>query len=793
MALIFLFALSAPSFALTVSSIGGNSQSGSREGIQAYSSINAPRGLAQDQEGNVYTTDYENHIIKISPEGYLNYLAGSGEGDYQDGTGLKAKFNQPQALVYFQNQLFIADTYNHCIRKINLHNKLVTTIAGLPGVPGYQDGTLGIAKFNMPSGIAVDQDGNLYVADSLNRRIRKININGEVSTIAGSGENGFFDGPATMAKFRKPIGIAVDSKKEIFISDRDNCRIRKLYLRDGKPVIETVAGTGMVGDKSGFAILAELNMPENIAFDSADNLYVSDTGNNKIKKLNLQKSELVEVSGKKDSGYADGLAIQASFHAPSGILVNEKKEVLIADTKNNVIRKISLLEQQNSFEVKTIAGNNQVGSRDGKLGIGSLNHPSAIAKDSLGNIYIADKKNHLIRKLDKSGTMSTFAGSSQGCQDGTGTLAKFSFPEDIVIDREDNLYVADYGNHRIRKITKTGLVSTFAGNGLAGKNDGQLTSASFYFPKALAIDANDNLVVADTGNNAIRLIIKRSSHVFTLAGTGQKGFIDGLALEASFNEPNDIALNSRGEIFVADTENNAIRKITNNAGTWSVSTLSGFFGPGKDDGELSSALFNHPVSLDFDNENNLYISDSLNYKIRKIDFKKSQVETFSGIGLPGFLDAQRNESAYNEQEKILITDNHLLIADSKNNRIRQVELSNQVCEIVTDIKQNKKPTIKLVNSLEFDEKNFFRLQQGTPLELKVFVYDLEDEYSQISETQWISNLQGNLTTGLKFNTKNLEAGKHNITVTAKDSRGAEKTLKFNLEVVSGQQTISQTN
>ncbi len=779
--------------AITVTTIGGNSQAGLNTGLQAFSSMNSPRGLAFDDDDNIYVSDYENHILKIDSIGNLSIYAGSGDASFKDASAYNAQFNQPQALAYYKNNLYIADTYNHCIRKLNLKNRLVTTIAGQPGIPGFVDGYPDQAKFNMPSGIAVDAEGNLFISDTLNRRVRKIDNSGKVSTIAGSGKNGFFDGPALNAEFRKPLGIAINAQGEIFISDRDNCRIRKLYQKNGIPVIETVIGTGMVGDKSGFAVLAQLNMPEDISFDHQGNLYISDTGNHKIKKYNPIKSEVLEIAGLGKAGYADNKSSESGFNAPSGLRFNSAGELIIADTKNNCVRKISFGNLKNNFEVNTIAGKNTSGSRDGSLGLAELNKPSSIAKDSIGNFYIADTENHLIRKLDRNGNLTRFAGSVQGYEDGDATKAKFSFPEDIIIDSQDNLFVADSGNHRIRKISKTGSVSSFAGDGLQDNDDGGFKNASFNYPKALAIDAHDNILVADSANNSVRLLIKQSSHVFTLAGNNKAGFIDGPALSASFNTPGDLVINPQGEIFVADTNNHAIRKISNNGGNWLVSTISGFFGSGNQDGSLNQASFNHPVSLDFDTDGRLYISDRDNNKIRMIDFTSSQTSSVSGIGVPGFLDSSLESSSFNHQEKIIFDRDKLLVADANNNRIRKLSLEKNFLAdySASPNLENKKPLIKLVNDLEFDQQNVFKIQEGNPLELKVFVYDNEDEYKSVAKTQWISNLQGDLTQGLKFNTKNLSAGKHTITIIAEDSQSAKKSLKINLEVVPKNVALAQ--
>jgi len=266
------------------------------------------------------------------------------------------------------------------------------------------------------------------------------------------------------------------------------------------------------------------------------------------------------LAGSGSSGFADGTGTSAKFIRPSGVAVDSAGNVYVADTENHRIRKISP-----SGEVSTLAGSGGFGSSGGSAdGTGTaaqFDRPHGVAVDSAGNVYVADRYNHRIRKITPSGVVSTLAGSGVGgFADGTGTAAKFNYPTGVAVDSAGNLYVADQYFQRIRKITASGVVSTLAGS-WSGYADGTGTAAQFNYPAGVAVDSAGNVYVADTENHRIRKITP-SGVVSTLAGSGSSGFADGTGTTAKFIRPFGVAVDSAGNVYVADTWNHRIRKIT---------------------------------------------------------------------------------------------------------------------------------------------------------------------------------------------------------------------------------------
>jgi sugar lactone lactonase YvrE len=265
--------------------------------------------------------------------------------------------------------------------------------------------------------------------------------------------------------------------------------------------------------------------------------------------------------------------------------------------------------------VSTLAGSGTLGFANGSGTAATFNYPIGVAVDSGGNVYVADKNNHRIRKITPAGVVSTFAGSgTEGFLNGTGTAAQFNHPIGVAVDSEGNVYVADTYNHRIRKITPQGVVSTFAGNGTEGFADGTGTAAQFYNPAGVAVDGAGNVYVADTYNHRIRKITPQGE-VSTLAGSGTEGFADGTGTAAQFRGPIGVAVDGEGNVYVADESNHRIRKITP-AGE--VSTFAGSGTEGFLNGTGTTAQFNHPSGVALDSDGNVYVADESNHRIRKI-------------------------------------------------------------------------------------------------------------------------------------------------------------------------------
>ncbi len=319
-----------------------------------------------------------------------------------------------------------------------------------------------------------------------------------VSTYAGDGNYGFANGPALTASFKQPEGVAVDAYGNVFVADKYNHCIRKITAAGS---VQLLAGDGINGFADGDKSLAKFNLPYDVAVDANGNVFVADFGNHSIRKI-----------------------------TPSGI-------------------------------VSTLAGNGTPGFMDGVGSTARFNYPIGVAVDVNGNVFVADGSNNRIRKISPMGVVSTFAGSVSGFTDGAGSVARFNNPQGVAVDANGNVFVADGINAAIRKISPAGMVSTLAGNGTIGFADGVGSAARFFRPYGVAVDANGNVFVADASNDRIRKI-NPVGMVSTLAGNSNRGFADGPGTEARFYHPSGVALDANGNIFVTDSGNDRIRKIT---------------------------------------------------------------------------------------------------------------------------------------------------------------------------------------------------------------------------------------
>ena len=325
----------------------------------------------------------------------------------------------------------------------NDKHPLVTTLAG-NGTLGFADGDAKSASFSNPMGVAVDSSGNVYVADSRNNLIRKITPDGTVSTLAGSGKQGSADGKGTAASFFFPTALATDINGNVFVADTDNSLIRKI-TPDG--MVTTFAGkpTKIIND---IKDTAGMDHPSGIAVDKSGNVFVSDLNKDFIKKV-TPAGKVSIVAGNGDRGKKDGKGNMASFYLPAGLALDDKGNLYVCDSYNNMIRKISP-----DGMVLTVAGRSKRGSKDGKDTAASFWHPNAVTVDKAGNLYVADMGNNKIRKITPGGAVTTFAGSSvHGSDNGQITAASFYQPYGITTDKAGDLYIADYQNNLIRKIS----------------------------------------------------------------------------------------------------------------------------------------------------------------------------------------------------------------------------------------------------------------------------------------------------------------------------------------------------
>lgn len=321
--------------------------------------------------------------------------------------------------------------------------------------------------------------------------------------------------------------------------------------------------------------------------------------------FNYTLSVNVTTLAGSDAGFADGTGTSAKFYFPVGIICDAQGNVYVGDASNDRIRKITP-----AGLVTTFAGSTQ-GNVDGTGTAAKFNTPVGVCTDAQGNFYVGDIGNYMIRKITPGALVSMVAGGTEGSGNGQGIAAQFKYPVGVCTDLQGNIYVADNKNHSIRKITPTGLVTTFAG-GTAGTADGNGTAAQFDEPYGICSDAQGNIYVADNVNHRIRKITP-AGVVSTIAGS-TAGMQNGNAATAKFNQPDGICVDAQGNIYVSDYYNHCIRMITP-AGV--VSTLAGGI-PGYQDGNASEARFDRPGSICLDTQGNLYVADRYNHRIRKI-------------------------------------------------------------------------------------------------------------------------------------------------------------------------------
>jgi sugar lactone lactonase YvrE len=747
--------------------------------------LGASIGVAVDSEGNIIVADKDNHVIeKIAPNGEVAILAGSGTSGNANGIGTAASFSGPTGVALDkQGNIYVADGSNHLIRKISTDGE-VTTLAG-SGSIGYSNGKGTAASFNLPFGIAVDPEGNVIVTSLSDYRIRKITPDGNVSTFAGNVLGGNLNGVGTAALFRNPTHIAVDAIGFIYVVDQGNNLIRKI-TPDG--LVSIFAGSGTSITKDGNGLAAGFNIPSGITVDDQGNLYVSELGGQVIRKIALNR-DVITIAGSGDAGYLDGNGTEAVFKSPNGIDIDGAGNLVVADGGNRIIRKlftqaqlisdqmipsgthnVALLAAQGEdtaeqnftitvndvtspvitsatsttfseeatgvvytmvaidanplifslgtekdevlFDIDQVTGeitfkaapdfenptdndgdnvyiiqviaSDQVNSADQEVSInvtnvnadpiftstpitsvrnnaiynytiktndedrdavlvtpttiptwlelkwsavsevthlaGSVDYVNSNGKgseagfsyidalviDEAGNIIVADFYNHLIRKITPDGIVTTVAGSGiEGNDNGHGTEASFKYPFGLAIDGSGNIYVSEYGNYDIRKISPNGDVTTFAGSGVYEYKDGNGTSASFTTPSAMVFDAGGNLIVTDKFGHRIRKVAPNGD-VTTLAGSGEVGSENGFGTAASFSGPSGIVVDSKGNFIVTDYFNSLIRKITPDG---EVTTIAGSGASGGADGVGTAASFKFPEWIAIDSQDQILVTD----------------------------------------------------------------------------------------------------------------------------------------------------------------------------------------
>ena len=772
-----------------------------------------PSGVAMDGAGNLFIADTTNSRIRRVDEGtgIITTVAGNGiTGDGGDGgPATDGQLNTPLGIaVDGIGNLFIADTNNHRVRKVDGVTGIITTVAG-NGTPGYNnDGIVAVnAQLDSPAGVAVDSAGNLFIADTDNHRIRKVDgVTGIISTVAGNGLAGFGGdgGAATTAQLARPYGVAVDSAGNLIIADFNNHRIRKVQTATG--IITTVAGNGSQGfsGDGGPAAGAQLDSPRSVAVDSAGSLFIGDTGNHRVRRVDGITGAIATVAGNGSAGFSGdgGPAAGAQLDSPRNVAVDSAGNLFIADIGNHRVRRVDGI----TGIITTVAGNGTAGfsGEGGPAASTQLDSPTGVAMDGGGSLYIAEANGHRIRKVQAGAFLLDDANPDDGdgvsqsvtfsnlpagayaitevvspgwqlvaanCSGGTdggslsgetlavniaageavictfdnqprtsltivnastpasnadftftsnipavsgaslittiaggeslwgggdgapATAAELDIPNGVVVDEAGNVFISFIVigfSGVVRKVDAvTGIITTVAGNGTAVPGDGgPATSAKLGTPSGMAVDSAGNLFIADATDHRIRKVDAATGIITTVAGNGSAGFggDGGPATSARLYTPVGVAVDSAGNLFIADTSTDRIRKVDGVTGI--ITTVAGG-GIGGSDGEAAaSSQLTEPTDVAVDAAGNLFIADADDHRIRRVDAVTGIITTVAGNGTAGFSgDGGPATAAQLDSPTSVTVDSagNLFLADYNNNRIRKVDA---ITGIITTVAGN---------------------------------------------------------------------------------------------------------
>jgi uncharacterized protein (TIGR03437 family) len=600
---------------------------------------------------------------QVPPVYKISTVAGSSSiGD--GGPATAAQIGNIQGIAVDRlGNIFLSDTDRNLVRKIDAQG-VITTIAGV-GVAGFSGdgGPAASAALNLPYGLAADLSGNVYIADLGNQRVRRIAPDGSISTAAGTGAKGSLGdgGSASSAQLMSPRNVATDAAGNLYISEFEGHRVRRV-TPDGK--ISTVAGTGVAGFRGdgGLAINAQIGYPAGLTVDRSGVIYLADSQNQRVRKI---------IPGGIISTIVGGTQA-ITLQTPVAVAVDNAANIYVADASN-------VLHQATPAGVwSAIAGSGNPGfSGDGgPASKAQLTALRDLAIDPSGDLFLSDS---IRREINLRGSISTVAGDGflHALGDGgAATKAILNGPVSAALDRFGNLYIADTGTQRIRMVAPNGVISTFAGTGVAGYNSDGIAAAmaTLYSPMGVAADASGNVYIADTYNHRLReVIVSGSISTFAGTGTGGEGLDGLLPAQTQLRGPRGACIGLNGTIYIADTSNHRVVSVAP-GGFAATIAGNGTAGHGGDGGPASTAELNQPSVCATDSAGNLYIADTLNHRIAKID-ATGVITTVAGTGQPGTGadGTTANAAALNSPRGVAVDDNgDIFIADTGNNLIRQV-------------------------------------------------------------------------------------------------------------------------
>jgi trimeric autotransporter adhesin len=621
---------------------GSGAQGFSGDGVAggaAAASLFHPYALALDPSGNLYIDDQYNCVIrKVDSTNTITTIAGTPQSCGYSGDGGKATSAQlyyPEGVIADSSgNLFIGDNNNCVVRRVALSSNTITTYAGSHSC-GYSGdgGSATSAQLSAVSGVAVDSSSNLFIADYGNCVIREVvRSTQKITTVAGNHTCGYSGdgGPAINAEMNQIFGISVNGTTVTF-TDYYNQRVRQFTVGGN---INTIVGNGSACSgtcgEGGLALNAQVYYPVGIASTSAGTFYLANNSNYVIDSftvggnLNLFAGNHSYVNETLITGApANGVILYYPFQLADDASGN----VYIADSQNHMVRE----DVKSTNLVNFFAGNGTYGYLgDGGLATSAeLTNPYGVAKDSNGNVYIADTNNCLVRKVNTAGVISTVAGlviggTSPRCgftgDGGPATSAELYYPYGLAVDSKNNLYIADNSNNAIRKVTTAGIISTIAGiGGQAGYSGdgGPATNAVLSGPQAVAVDAAGNVFIADYGNCRIREVNALTGLINTVAGSGYCGFTgDGPAVNEGLGYPQGLTVDANENLFIADY-NQRVRWV-NPVGMMTTIAGNGLAGFQGDGGPAISAEIYEPIGVALDPSGNLVVSDYNNLRVRGI-------------------------------------------------------------------------------------------------------------------------------------------------------------------------------